>query len=290
VPDQDEVRREQRRRRIVAAIDRDPAVIAVAARAARLAIELHGVSILATRMADGSIPLALLVIAETLRISAPTMAEAAFGRLTRAAVDRRLADWSARLLREAAVDLEVHGSEHAGNAGETFVVMSNHQSHFDIPVLYQVFPRCMRMVAKTELYKIPIFGSAVRAAEMIEVDRGNKERARESIALAKERLASGINVWIAPEGTRSTTGKLGSFKKGGFILALDTGARILPITINGTRHVLPPHTARVRKGQHVRVDFHAPIDPRPFSIERRDELVAVVRSTIESALPPELRG
>lgn len=284
------MRGERRRRRIVAAVDRNPSMIAVAACTARLAVEVHVAKYTCLPvMADGSIPLAILVVAETLRISAPTMAEAAFGRLTRKAVDRRLSDWSRRLLREAAIDLDVHGDEHA-RSGETFVVMSNHQSHFDIPVLYRVFPGCMRMVAKTELYKIPIFGRAVRAAEMIEVDRGNKERARQSIALAKERLASGINVWIAPEGTRSTTGKLGSFKKGGFILALETGARILPITINGTRHVLPPHTARVRKGQHVRVDFHAPIDPRPFSMERRDELVTLVRSTIESALPPELHG
>lgn len=229
------------------------------------------------------------VVAETLRISVPTAADAAFGRLTRAAVDRRLADWSRRLIREAAIELDVHGDEHVRAEGP-FVLMSNHQSHFDVPVLYRVVPGCTRMLAKTELYKIPIFGRAVRAAEMIEVDRGDKERARKSIALAKERLESGINVWIAPEGTRSTTGKLGPFKKGGFILALDTGAKILPITIDGTRHVLPPHTARVRRGQRVRVDFHPPIDPTPYGMEQRDELVALVRRSIESALPPELHG
>lgn len=240
-------------------------------------------------MADGSIPLALLAVAETLRISAPTVVDAALGRLTREACDHRLAEWSTRLLREAEVDLDVHGDEHA-RTGEQFVVMSNHQSNFDVPVLYRVFPGCMRMVAKTELYRIPLFGRAVRAAEMIEVDRANKERARQSIAVAKERLASGVHVWIAPEGTRSATGKLGPFKKGGFILALETGAKILPITIDGTRHVLPPHTLRVRKGQRVRVDFHPAIDPTQFGLERRAELVAHVRSVIESALPRELRA
>jgi 1-acyl-sn-glycerol-3-phosphate acyltransferase len=241
-------------------------------------------------MAEGSFPLAVLAIAETLRISAPTALDAALGRLTRQSVDRRLSSWASRLLREAAVCLDVEGLEHVRDKDETFVVMSNHQSHFDIPVLYATFPRCMRMVAKKELYKIPVFGTACRAAEMIEVDRANPQRSRESIALAKDRLRSGVNVWIAPEGTRSTTGKLGSFKKGGFILALDTNTRILPITIDGTRFVVPPHSVRVHRGHSVRVHVHAPIDPAPYGLARRDELVAHVRDTIASALPEELRA
>jgi len=240
-------------------------------------------------MPEGSIPLALLAVAETLRISAPTVLDAAVGRLTRQAVDRRLSAWASRLLREANISLDVEGLDELRDTDETFVVMSNHQSHFDIPVLYATFPRCMRMVAKTELYRIPLFGTACRAAEMIEVDRSNREQSRKSIALARERLRSGVNVWIAPEGTRSTTGKLAPFKKGGFILALDTNTRILPITIDGTRFVLPPHTARVRRGMSVRVRYHAPIDPSPYGLARRDELVARVRDTIASALPPELR-
>lgn len=241
-------------------------------------------------MGDGSLPLGFLAVAETLRISVPTVADALLGRSTRAACDRRLADWSRRLVREAAIELVIRGREHIPETGETFVLMSNHQSHFDIPVLFQAFPGCMRMVAKTELYRIPIFGGAVRAAEFIEVDRKNKERARQSIELAKQRFKSGINVWIAPEGTRSETGLVGPFKKGGFVLALDTGARILPITLDGTRFVLPPHTRRVHPGKRVTVQFHPPIDAASYGFERRDELVADVRKTIESALPEELRG
>ncbi len=287
--EEDEVRGERGRGRVVAAVDGDPTVVAVTARTARLAVEVQGTTILPIpQMPGGSIPLALLAVAETLRISAPTVIDAALGRLTREGCDHRLAEWSTRLLREAEIELDVHGDEHA-RTGETFVVMSNHQSNFDVPVLYRVFPGCMRMVAKTELYRIPLFGRAVRAAEMIEVDRADKERARQSILEAKQRLASGVNVWIAPEGTRSATGRLGPFKKGGFILALETGVKILPITIDGTRRVLAPHTMRLHKGQRVRVDFHAAIDPAPFGFERRDELVALVRSAIESALPRELR-
>jgi 1-acyl-sn-glycerol-3-phosphate acyltransferase len=241
-------------------------------------------------MAEGSFLLGLLSAAETLRISAPTVVEAAVGRLEREACDRRLAAWAERIQRHAAIEIAIHGPREIAEGRESFVVMSNHQSHFDIPILYRVFPGCLRMVAKTELYRIPVFGRAIRAAEMIEVDRRDRAQARASLALAKERLRSGVNVWIAPEGTRSTTGVLGPFKKGGFHLALETGARILPITVDGTIDVLPPHSARVRRGRHVDVTFHAPIDPRPFGTERREELVALVRASIASALPPHRRG
>ncbi len=241
----------------------------------------------------GSIPLALLAMAQTLRISVTTVSDAVLGRLTRDRCDRRLRDWASRLVREADMNLHVHGEEHAvgdRGRGEPFVLMSNHQSHYDVPVLFRVFPGTLRMVAKSELYRIPIFGPGLRAAEFVEVDRSDKEKARQSIAVAKQRIESGIHVWIAPEGTRSETGALGPFKKGGFILALDTKTRILPITIEGTRHVLRPHTGRVRRGHRVDVTFHPPIDPVPYGFERRDELVSRVRATIASALPESLRG
>jgi 1-acyl-sn-glycerol-3-phosphate acyltransferase len=240
-------------------------------------------------MTDGSFALALLGMAQTLRISAPTVVEAAMGKVTRDVCDARLDWWSAELMEEAGIDLHVHGREHASKGSERFVVMSNHQSLYDIPVLFRAVPRSIRMVAKSELFKIPIFGGALRAAEFIELDRGNKERARESLRLAQQRIRSGIHVWIAPEGTRSPTGKLGTFKGGGFKLALETGTRILPVTLVGTRNVLPAKGAQVRKGQRVDVYLHAPIDPRPYGEDRRDELVAAVRASIESSLPEEMR-
>ncbi|MGZ3423435.1 MAG: lysophospholipid acyltransferase family protein [Polyangiales bacterium] len=234
---------------------------------------------------SGSFPLALLAVAETLRISVPTVVEAVAGRLTREACDRRLSDWAARVVSEAGIELEVHGRDDV-RTDRPLVVMSNHQSHYDIPVLYRTFPGSMRMVAKSELHRIPVFGQALRAAEFIEVDRSNKERARASIDVAKQRLESGVHVWIAPEGTRSVSGKMGSLKKGGFVLARDMGAKILPITIDGTRHVLPPHTAKVRKGVQVSVTFHPLIDPARYG---KEELVEEVRRVIASALPMELQ-
>jgi 1-acyl-sn-glycerol-3-phosphate acyltransferase len=97
-------------------------------------------------------------------------------------------------------------------------------------------------------------------------------------------LQTGTSVWIAPEGTRSKDGRLGPFRRGGFHLALQSGCRILPITIIGTRAVLPAKGARVTDGCRVRVVVHAPVDPRGFGEERRVELTEVVRRVIASAL------
>jgi 1-acyl-sn-glycerol-3-phosphate acyltransferase len=231
----------------------------------------------------GSVPLALSAVLETLRISLPTVVDAARGRLTRDACDARLAGWSARVVERAGIDLRVHGALPA--PGEAFVVMSNHQSHFDIPCLYRAFPRSLRMVAKTELFRIPLFGRAMRAAEFVEVDRGDRAQARESLSRAGGSLRDGINVWIAPEGTRSVTGALGPFKKGGFVLAEGAGVRILPVTVSGTREVLPVHAKGVRVGRRVDVTFHAPV----ATSEGRDATMAAVRAAIASALPEAAR-
>jgi 1-acyl-sn-glycerol-3-phosphate acyltransferase len=231
----------------------------------------------------GSFRLTLRVFAETLRSAVPTVIEGVLGR-GRAACDARIATWSSRLLRLAGIELHVHGLERVP-ADETFVLMSNHQSHYDVPVLFQAFPRTLRMVAKKELYSIPVFGKALRVGEFVEVDRADHGRAVASMQVAAERIRSGINVWIAPEGTRSTDGALAPFKKGGFVLALDTRTRILPVTVVGTRAVVPAHSLRIRRGQRVDVTFHAPIDPSRYGWDRRDELVDAVRRAIAGGLP-----
>jgi 1-acyl-sn-glycerol-3-phosphate acyltransferase len=231
--------------------------------------------------------LALSGMVETLAISAPTVLDALLRRVTIQACDERLARWSRRLLEQADVRLETRGLEDvlaAMRPGETFVVMSNHRSLYDIPVLFQAFPRTLRMVTKAELFRIPIWGPAMRAAGFIEIDRKNRARAIASLKVAKETLAQGVHVWIAPEGTRSRDGSLGSFKKGGFMLALETGCRILPVGLVGTEQILPKHDAAIRTGARVEARFGAPIDPAPFGEQGRDALTAAVRAAIEGLL------
>ncbi len=227
-------------------------------------------------------------VLETAWISAPTVVQGAVGRLTPETCDRRLDSWSRRLLEQAEIGVTTYGLENAPE-GETFVVMSNHQSLYDIPVLFQSLRRRVRMVAKTELFRIPIWAQAMRASGFVEVDRKNRERAIASLNAAKAALASGTSIWIAPEGTRSETGKLGAFKKGGFHLALDTGARILPITIEGTRKVLVARTGKVMPGAQVSVHISPAIQAADFGYERKEELMAEVRAVIAQYLPEELR-
>jgi 1-acyl-sn-glycerol-3-phosphate acyltransferase len=219
----------------------------------------------------------------TLRISVPTIIEGLRGTLTPEVCDARLDWWSKQLVSRAAITLQISGAEQA-RAQSAFVVMSNHQSHYDIPVLYQSLPLRLRMVAKSELFRIPIWAQAMRAAGFVELDRGARDRAIHSLERAKEALAQGTSIWIAPEGTRSRDGALGPFKLGGFHLAAGAGARILPVTIDGTRQTLPAKGSHVTSGATVRVTVHDSIDPADFGGEVGEPLVQAVRRAIESAL------
>lgn len=222
-------------------------------------------------------------IVETARISGPTILDGLSGKLTPELVDARLDEWSGRLLTQAGLELDVSGLEHAP-AGEAFVIMSNHQSVYDIPVMFQALRRRVRMVAKKELFKIPGWAQAMRMAGFVELDRSDREQAIASLAHAEAALRQGTNIWIAPEGTRSRDGALLPFKKGGFRIALSTGARILPVTIDGTRRVLSARGFSVRPGTRVRVTVSAPVDPRSYGNEQRDRLIQDVRAAIAAPL------
>jgi len=218
-------------------------------------------------------------ILETAWISAPTVIQASLGNLTSEMCDRRLDSWSRRLIEQASLHVNASGLEHLV-PGETYVIMSNHQSLYDIPVIFQTLRLRVRMVAKTELFKVPIWAQAMRASGFVEVDRKNRHRAVESLDNARRALESGTSIWIAPEGTRSDTGELLPFKKGGFHLALGTGARILPVSIDGTRNALVARGWRVKNGANVQVTVHPPVDPKDFGRERRPELIEHIRTLI----------
>jgi len=217
----------------------------------------------------------------TLRISVPTLFDALMGKLTPEVCDARLDWWSKRLLDQAEVSLQTRGVEHA-RGGRAFVVMSNHQSLYDIPSLYQTLPLRLRMVAKAELFRIPIWAQAMRVAGFVELDRSARQRAIESLERAKLALAGGTSIWIAPEGTRSRDGSLGPFKLGGFHLAVGASAPILPVTIAGTRAILPAKGARVVAGAVVRVTVHPAIEPSQYGNEVGEALVNAVREAIQS--------
>ncbi len=220
----------------------------------------------------------------TVRFSALTVLQSQRGLLTPARADVIIRRWAQSLLDHAELGVEVSGAERLVE-GETYVVMSNHQSLYDIPVLLVALPLTLRMIAKSELFRIPLWSHAMLASGFVPIHRGDHGKALQDLRAARKAIESGISIWIAPEGTRSPDGRLLEFKPGGFHLASSVRSRILPISIDGTRHTLPSKSLVARKGLTAKVTIGEPIDPQAFGRRNRDDLVEAVRRAIEAPLP-----
>ena len=146
-----------------------------------------------------------------------------------------LAHWAARI---AGAKIKLVGFDKIDPAG-TYIFMSNHVSNLDPPVLVPLIPRRTSVLAKKEIWRIPILGKALDLAEIVPVERSNRDAAMQSIRRAGEVMRHGINMTIYPEGTRSPDGRLLPFKKGPFHLAAETGFPIVPVTILGTEEMMP---------------------------------------------------
>ena len=192
--------------------------------------------------------------------------------------------WSWCLCRANFTSVRITGRRHA-RKNQSYVIMSNHQSHFDILAFYGHWGRQFRWVMKQELRKVPGLGWGCAAVGHIFIDRSDHARAIASLEAAKARLHDGVSVMFFPEGTRSPDGRLRAFKKGGFMMALEMGLPILPVSISGTRHVLPGKTMRLLPGR-VAIRIHEPIDVRRYSVEQRESLMQDVAAVIRSGLSP----
>lgn len=201
----------------------------------------------------------LRVLGAMARISAPSVVEFLTGSIQRREIDARARWFGSRVVALLRIDLVANGADRVP-PGRSYVYMSNHQSDLDIPILYATLPSpTIRMLAKKELFQIPLWGNALRAAEFVEVDRANHVRAVESIDRAEQLIRDGVSVYLAPEGTRSRDGRIGPLKKGGFHLAKKTGTPIVPVAIRGTIDILPRGTLRMRPNKRVEVTIGAPI-------------------------------
>jgi 1-acyl-sn-glycerol-3-phosphate acyltransferase len=179
----------------------------------------------------------------------------------------------------------VEGEEKLGDARNT-IVMPNHASLLDAPIVVTLIKSEFKAVAKKEIFRIPFFASCLRFAGFIEVDRQDREQATRAIQRAVLSLKAGNCFLIFPEGTRTGSGDLGEFKKGGFYVALDAGSRIVPVALLGARELVPKGGFRIRGGT-VRVRVLDPIDAGSYSYEDKERLIAEVRERIRSALASE---
>jgi 1-acyl-sn-glycerol-3-phosphate acyltransferase len=166
---------------------------------------------------------------------------------------------------------------------QPYVFMANHASSLDIWAAFVAIPRRIRMIAKKQLARIPLFGWVMWAGRFIFIDRQNGVAARRSIDEACQRIHNGESVLIFPEGTRTRDGALGVFKKGGFHLATKAGVPIVPVALRGTRELMPRGSLLLRSGT-ITVILGEPIPTQGLSDEERATLSERVRSVVETML------
>lgn len=208
------------------------------------------------------------------------------GKTNRPWVDATIHIWVDRILNLVGVKCKVinpYGIE--PKPGQPTIIMCNHSSLYDIPISFKAFPNhSIRMLSKKELYKVPIMGKGMAAAEFPFIDRKNRHQALKDLESVRKLLESGIVMWIAPEGTRSKNGKLAPFKKGAFITAIEAKATIIPIGICGAYNILPARTTQFNINQNAEIRIGQSIDASQFTFENRDELVNRVYQTIKDLL------
>jgi len=186
--------------------------------------------------------------------------------------------WATILLKITNVQVSVHGTEHVSTERPQ-IFMSNHQSDFDIFIVLAYLPVQFRWLAKKELFRIPMFGKAMKKAGYIEIDRQNHERALQNLAEAARKIREGKSVMSFPEGTRTVDGTIKAFKKGMFHLALEAGVPIVPITIIGASEIMPKRSLKINPGK-ITMIIDQPIDTTAYSEDSRPELIERVRSVI----------
>lgn len=220
-------------------------------------------------------PLSLVIIIGTF-VNAP---ERLYDRVARL--------WVRLLLRSAGVEVRAIGLEHV-TPERPQLLLANHASHFDVLAIADIVPTRYRFIGKTELQRVPLWGRAWVAAGHIAIDRSDTARAVQSLERAARLARSdGSSIIIFPEGTRSPDGRLQPFKKGAFMLALQSGIEIVPVAVTGSRDILPKGSWRPRAGRII-VRFGPPLQTAGYTEATRDELMGRVRDQIDELLnaPP----
>ena len=165
---------------------------------------------------------------------------------------------------------------------QSAILMANHESYLDVPALIASCPVPLRFVARKAVFRAPIMGQAMWATGQIPLDRSNRAKAIESLSSAAGQIAHGRTVLVFPEGTRSKNGDLLPFKKGGFMLALESGAPIIPVGLSGTRRVVPRGSWRFHAAS-VGIVVGDPIPTKNLGAEDRDWLMETVQLEIQRA-------
>lgn len=193
----------------------------------------------------------------------------------------RMRCWAPGLLRGAGARLEVHGLERI-DWSRPHVFVANHQSMIDICALFRALPVPVRFVLKQELAKVPFVGWYARAMGMVLIERGSARSSARRLRAAVDLLRGGASVCAFPEGTRGR-GRVGPFKGGAFQLAIEAGARVVPVAIEGSGRVLPAAGFRVRPGRIV-VRLGEPLTTQGLAPHERNVLAGQARDAVIALL------
>lgn len=167
--------------------------------------------------------------------------------------------WASCFLFYLGIKINIEGEEKL-DPDTHYVFMGNHLSYVDIFVLLKVMHnRHFLFMAKKELFKVPFFGFALKKIGMIPIEREDKKDGLKSLLSAAKKISEGYSVLLFPEGTRSSDGTLGEFKRGAFVLASRTGNNIAPFIISGTSDAVPKHGFKVFPFKTVNLKFLDPI-------------------------------
>jgi len=198
------------------------------------------------------------------------------------------ANWARLICWLTPVSVSVDGAENA-DPSRSYVVVCNHQSQYDIFLVYGWLKLDLKWVLKAELRRVPGVGIGCEKAGHIFVDRANPDQARKAVSDALEDVGDGVGVLFFAEGTRSQDGKLGPFKKGAFRVAASQHLPVLPVTIIGTRDIQKPRSLTIYPGR-IRMVIHPAIEMNAADdAETVRYLMTKTRQAIASALPEDLR-
>ena len=188
--------------------------------------------------------------------------------------------WSWLILATTGVSVDVRGLERL-EAGRTYIFVANHQSIYDIPVVFASLPYQLRIIAKESLGAFPFLGWHLRRTGHLLVDRRHPDRAG-ILKRWKALVGQGLSLIIFPEGTRSENGRVGIFKAGSFLLAIEAGLPIVPLSVDGTRRVMRKGRLMTCPG-HVTLVVHAPIETASLNVSDARSLARRVREIVSSA-------
>jgi 1-acyl-sn-glycerol-3-phosphate acyltransferase len=221
----------------------------------------------------------------TLRYSLPMVFRILIGQGDRQRNNHYIRLWAQKLLAVIDVDYTVFNPHQIDfKQPGHYIVMCNHASLYDIPLSFMAIDGTLRMVAKKELSRIPWFGYALKKSEFIFIDRQNRTQAVQDLKKASDLMQSGVIMWMAPEGTRSPDGQLLPLKKGGFMMALETGATIIPLGIRGANHIVEHKTFKMKRHQKVELHIGRPIEASQYTIKTRAQLMEDFEKELKRAM------